>query len=242
MKKICIIMLFFMAVFSCQAGYADTVSGIPFLLTNTVSNTSTTYTLSFKILVLMTLLSVLPALLMTTTSFTRIIIVLSILRQALGLGTTPSNQILLGISLFLTLFVMAPTFEKINQVAINPYVNKKISEEVAIQNAEGPIRQFMIKQIRKSDLALFLKLAHKSERMPIDSVPIYIIMPSFLTSELKTAFQMGFLLFLPFLVIDLVVASVLMSMGMMMLSPPLIFVLVNGWVLILGTLARSFGT
>ncbi len=208
---------------------------------------STTYTLSLKVLIAMTVLTVLPALLMTMTSFTRIIIVLAILRQAMGMPTVPTNQILVGLSLFLTLFVMMPVFNTANVNAVQPYLNGKITEQVALKKGSDAFRSFMLKQTRKADLSLFIKLA-KVKTTSIDKVPIFVLMPAFLTSELKTAFQIGFLLFLPFLIIDLVVASVLMSMGMMMLSPLIIslpfkimlFVMVNGWTLIMGTLATSF--
>lgn len=211
------------------------------------SNGSQAYSVNMQILLFMTMLSVLPGLLMATTAFTRIIIVLAILRQAIGLAQTPTNQILMGIALFMTYFVMAPVFNEVNDKAIQPYIAEKIDFSSAIDKAQTPFRQFMLNQTRKNDLALFEKFS-KTAVTNINDVPISVIIPAFITSELKTAFQIGFILFLPFLIIDLVVASVLMSMGMMMLSPLIIslpfkimlFVMVDGWTLILGSVASSF--
>lgn len=251
MKKwLFILPLIFFILGISHAVYAEEIMGIPAFTTAAAANGGTTYSLSLKILALMTLLTLLPALLMTMTCFTRVIIVLALLRQAIGLPSIPSNQILTGLALFLTLFIMAPVLQKINVQAIQPYMNKSITEQEAFTRASIPLSDFMLKQMRKDDMALFLKLAKKPANTPAQQIPFYILMPAYLTSELKTAFQIGFLLFLPFLIIDLVVASVLMSMGMMMLTPTLIslpfkimlFVLVNGWVLIIGTLASSFGT
>jgi flagellar biosynthetic protein FliP len=179
------------------------------------------YSVSLQVLLFMTALSLLPGMLMAMTSFTRIIIVLSILRQAMGLAQTPTNQILLGITLFLTFFIMAPVFNNINEHALQPYLNGKIKESVALERSQKPIKKFMLAQTRKTDLSLFENLSGKTYKS-IEDVPFHILLPSFITSELKTAFQIGFILFLPFLIIDLVVASVLMSMGMMMLSPLII--------------------
>ncbi len=205
------------------------------------------YSLTIQILLLMTGLTLLPAALMTMTSFLRIVIVLSILRQALGTMQTPSNQVLVGLALFMTLFIMAPVFDKINQDAIEPYLSEQINLMQAVEAGSGPMRQFMIQQVREDDLALFGEMANVKLDEP-ETVPFRVLIPAFITSELKTAFQIGFLLFIPFLVIDLVVSSLLMSMGMMMLSPMIIsmpfklmlFVLVDGWSLIMGTLANSF--
>ena len=207
-----------------------------------------TYTLSIQILALMTALTLLPAGLIMMTSFTRIIIVLAILRQALGTAQTPSNQILLGMALFLSLFVMAPVFEQAYEQAAKPYLNDEISTEEALSRAAQPFRGFMMGQTRESDIDLFAQIGGHDQLESADDVPFSLLLPAFVTSELKTAFQIGFLIFIPFLVIDLVVASVLMSMGMMMLSPMIIslpfkimlFVLVDGWSLIMGTLASSF--
>ncbi len=206
------------------------------------------YTLSIQILVLMTLLTLLPALLLSTTAFIRIIIVLSILRQALGTAQTPPNQVLLGVALLLTYFVMSPVFEAVHVDAVEPYTAGEISVAAAFDAGIQPLRTFMIEQTRSSDFALFLDISRRSDIDSVDEAPMALIIPSFIVSELKTAFQIGFLMFIPFLVIDLVVSSVLMSMGMMMLSPMLIslpfkimlFVLVDGWALLLGTLAGSF--
>ncbi|MGB5336507.1 MAG: flagellar type III secretion system pore protein FliP [Woeseiaceae bacterium] len=208
------------------------------------------YTLSIQILVLMTLLTLLPAAILSTSAFVRIIIVLSILRQALGTAQTPPNQVLLGIALFLTFFVMSPVISDIHQNAATPYINGEISAPEALASGIQPLRQFMLNQTRDSDLQLFASIAGLQDITSVDQVPFAIVVPSFMVSELKTAFQIGFLVFIPFLIIDLVVSSVLMSMGMMMLSPMLIslpfkimlFVMVDGWALLLGTLASSFYT
>ena len=210
---------------------------------------SESYSLSIQILVLMTLLTLLPAAILSTSAFVRIIIVLSILRQALGTAQTPPNQVLLGIALFLTFFVMAPVIGDIHQDAAKPYIDGQISAEAALKKGIEPLREFMLNQTRESDLQLFASIAGRSDITSVEMAPMSIVIPSFMVSELKTAFQIGFLVFIPFLVIDLVVSSVLMSMGMMMLSPMLIslpfkimlFVMVDGWALILGTLASSFG-
>ena len=208
------------------------------------------YSVSLQILLIMTALSFIPAFVMLMTSFTRIIIVFSILRQALGLQQTPSNQILVGLALFLTMFIMAPVFEQINNEALQPYLAEELTAQEAITRAEGPIKNFMLAQTRESDLELFVRLSQRTDIASPEAAPLTILIPAFVTSELKTAFQIGFMIFIPFLIIDMVVASVLMAMGMMMLSPLIIslpfkimlFVLVDGWALIMGTLASSFGT
>lgn len=207
-----------------------------------------TYSVSLQVLVAMTLLTLLPALLLTMTSFTRIIIVLAILRQALGTMQTPPNQVLVGLALFLTFFIMSPILQRINQEAVQPYLSQGLPMEQALARAAVPVRDFMTPLTREQDLSLFAGLAGADDLQSPDEVPFSLLVPAFLTSELKTAFQMGFLIFLPFLVIDIVVAAVLMSMGMMMLSPMIIslpfklmlFVLIDGWTLIMGTLANSF--
>lgn len=206
--------------------------------------------LTIQVLVLMTVLSLLPSILLMFTSFTRIIIVLAILRQAIGAGTAPSNQILIGLALFLTLFVMMPVAQEIYTEAYQPYVEESMTLYQAGETAMAPLHEFMRGQVRESDLALFTSLARYENgfESPQD-IPFSVLVPAFLTSELKTAFQIGFLIFLPFVIIDLAVASVLMSMGMIMLSPMLVslplklmlFVLVDGWALMVGTLASSFG-
>lgn len=207
-------------------------------------------TLSLQILVVMGLLTILPSLVLMMTSFTRIIIVLSILRQALGLQQTPPNQVLIGLALFLSMFVMAPTFTEINTRAVAPYAADTIELETALQISGEEFHKFMIKQTRQTDLKLFMDMAKQKKFASAEDIPFSILLPAFVTSELKTAFQIGFMIFLPFLVIDLVVASTLMALGMMMLSPTIIsmpfklllFVLVDGWALTMGSLAGSFAT
>lgn len=225
------------------------ISGLPALTVNTNADGSQDYSVTLQILALMTMLTFLPAILMMMTSFTRIIIVFSILRQAMGLQQSPSNQILIGLSLFLTFFIMSPVLEKINATALQPYINEQISADVAIDNVKLPFRDFMMANTRESDIDLFFRVGNLAPVNAVEEIPFSVLLPAFVTSELKTAFQIGFIIFIPFLVIDIVVASVLMAMGMMMLSPLIIslpfkimlFVLVDGWALIIGTLAASFG-
>jgi len=224
--------------------------GLEAVTVTTTAGGGQSYSLTIQILLFMTAMSVLPGALMMMTSFARIVIVLAILRQALGTAQTPSNQILIGLALFLTFFIMAPVFDEMNTVALQPYLNEEISTTQAIDNAKVPLREFMLAQTRDDDLMLFADIAGHEDIESPEQTPFSLLMPAFATSELKTAFQIGFLLFIPFLIIDLVVASVLMSMGMMMLSPLIIslpfkimlFVLVDGWALVLGTLASSFYT
>ncbi|HEX4052034.1 MAG TPA: flagellar type III secretion system pore protein FliP [Steroidobacteraceae bacterium] len=207
-----------------------------------------TYTLTIQLLALMTAITLLPALLLMMTAFTRIIIVLSILRQALGAGQSPPNQVLVGLALFLTLFVMAPVIDKIRTDAVTPYMAGTIDTSTAVQRGVVPLKSFMLSQTRESDVATFVRISGAKGYASPQDVPLSTLVPAFVTSELKTAFQIGFMLFIPFVIIDLVVASVLMSMGMMMLSPVLIslpfklmlFVLVDGWSLVMGSLAASF--
>ena len=231
------------------ASAAETaVTGLPAVTVTTGPGGGQTYSLTLQVLILMTVLSLLPAILLMMTAFTRIIIVLAILRQAIGAGQTPPNQVLVGLALFLTFFVMSPVIDKVNTEAAQPYLAGTIETTVALERAIGPIKGFMLEQTRETDIATFVRISGgKGFAKPAD-VPLSILVPSFVTSELKTAFQIGFLLFIPFVIIDLVVASVLMSMGMMMLSPVLIslpfkimlFVLIDGWSLVMGTLAESF--
>lgn len=203
---------------------------------------------TLQVIMLLTVLSLAPAILMLMTAFTRIVIVLSFVRQALGTPMMPPNQVVIGLALFLTFFVMAPVASDIKVNAWDPYAGKAISQEVAMQRAEAPMRQFMLKQTREKDLALFVKLAKVERPRTARDVPTYVLIPAFVTSELKTAFQIGFVIYLPFLIIDLVVASILMSMGMMMLPPAVIslpfkivlFVLVDGWHLLSRALVTSF--
>jgi flagellar biosynthetic protein FliP len=204
---------------------------------------------AIKILAVMTLLTLAPSIILLMTCFTRIVIVLSFVRSALSLQGAPSNQIIVGLSLFLTFFIMAPVWEKIDQEALEPYRAKQITSQEALDRAAGPIRTFMLHQTRPKDVELFAGLA-KLGPMPADQLPLKVVVPGFIISELRTAFQMGFLLFLPFILIDLVVATVLMSMGMMMMPPMtislplkiLLFVLVDGWHLIVSSIVQSFAT
>ena len=222
--------------------------GIPAFTVAPITDGGETYTLTIQFLLLMTALTLLPAAVLMMTSFTRIIIVLAILRQALGTQNTPSNQVLLGLSLFLSFFIMAPVLERVNSEAIQPYLEETINAQTAMERAQAPLRGFMLRHTRDNDLLLFAELSSSGAFASPEAVPLSVLLPAFVTSELKTAFQIGFLVFIPFLIIDLVVASVLMGMGMVMLSPMVIsfpfkimlFVLIDGWTLILGTLARSF--
>jgi flagellar biosynthesis protein FliP len=210
----------------------------------------TSYSVPIQTLLFFTALSFLPAVVLMMTSFTRIVIVLSLLRQALGTQSAPPNQVIIGLSLFLTFFVMSPTLDRIHEQAWQPYAAGQMTMEQAASAGSGPLREFMLKQTRQSDVQLFAKLARLPAEVKGEDVPMRVLVPAFMTSELKSAFQIGFLIFIPFLVIDLVVASVLMSLGMMMLSPVLValpfklmlFVLADGWNLLLGSLAASFVT
>jgi flagellar biosynthesis protein FliP len=210
----------------------------------------TSYSVPIQTLLFFTALSFLPAVLLLMTGFTRIVIVLSLLRQALGTQAAPPNQVIIGLSLFLTLFVMGPTLDKVYNEAYQPYTSNQLPFDQALERAQGPMREFMLKQTRQSDFELFARLAKLPPEVTAETAPFRVIVPAFVTSELKTAFQIGFMIFIPFLVIDMVVASVLMSLGMMMLSPVLValpfklmlFVLADGWNLLLGSLAASFAT
>jgi flagellar biosynthetic protein FliP len=229
-------------------GYAFAQSGFEALSVTTSADGTQTYTLTLQILILMTALTLLPSLVLAMTSFTRIIIVLAILRQALGTAQTPSSQVLVALALFMTAFIMSPVLDTIYQDAVAPYLEDKVDITTAAERAQIPLREFMLAQTRESDLKLFAELAQHGEIATPGTTPFMLLVPAFVTSELKTGFQIGFLIFIPFLVIDLVVASLLMSMGMMMLSPLIIslpfkimlFVLVDGWALVVGSLAASF--
>ncbi|WP_420835058.1 flagellar type III secretion system pore protein FliP [Vibrio galatheae] len=229
------------------AGSVAGGGGIPAFTMTTNPDGSEDYSINLQILALMTMLGFLPAMVILMTSFTRIVVVMSILRQAMGLQQTPSNQVIIGIAIFLTFFIMSPVLSKINDDAIQPYINEQISARQAFDVAQVPMKDFMLKQTRVKDLETFVNISGSTATAPED-VSMAVLIPAFITSELKTAFQIGFMLFLPFLIIDLVVASVLMAMGMMMLSPMIVslpfklmlFVLVDGWNLILSTLAGSF--
>jgi flagellar biosynthetic protein FliP len=210
----------------------------------------TSYSVPIQTLLFFTALSFLPAVLLLMTAFTRIVIVLSLLRQALGTQAAPPNQVIIGLSLFLTFFVMGPTVDRVHAEAWQPFSANEITFDEALARGEVPMREFMLKQTRQSDMQLFARLAKLPEDVSAEQVPFKVLVPAFVTSELKSAFQIGFLIFIPFLVIDMIVASVLMSLGMMMLSPVLValpfklmlFVLADGWNLLLGSLAASFAT
>ncbi|MEH6437840.1 flagellar type III secretion system pore protein FliP [Massilia sp. DD77] len=222
--------------------------GIPAFNTSAAPGGGTQYSLPVQTLLLLTSLTFLPAALLMMTSFTRIIIVLSLLRQALGTQTAPPNQVMVGLALFLTLFVMGPTFDRIYTEAYVPLQENRIQMTEAMNRGVIPLKEFMVKQTRQSDLALFVKISRTPALQGPEDIPLRVLIPAFVTSELKTAFQIGFAIFIPFLIIDMVVASVLMSMGMMMMSPAVIalpfklmlFVLVDGWQLLLGSLSQSF--
>ncbi|MGR9091363.1 MAG: flagellar type III secretion system pore protein FliP [Gammaproteobacteria bacterium] len=240
--------LLVLLVLACATPCALAQTGIDAFAVTTGADGTQTYTLTLQVMLLMTALTLLPAIVLAMTSFTRIIIVLAILRQAIGTAQTPSSQVLIGLALFLTMFVMTPVTERIYADAVAPYVADEIDVSEALKRGAPPLREFMLGQTRESDLNLFGELSGDPLPDAAIDLPFSILIPAFVTSELKTAFQIGFLIFIPFLIIDLVVASVLMSMGMMMLSPLIIslpfkimlFVLVDGWALIIGTLAASF--
>lgn len=222
--------------------------GIPAFNARPAPGGGTAYSLPVQTLLLLTALTFLPAALLMMTSFTRIIIVLSLLRQALGTQTAPPNQVMVGLALFLTLFVMGPTFDRIYSEAYVPLQENRIEMTEAMNRGVVPLKEFMVKQTRQSDLALFVKISRTPALQGPEDIPLRVLIPAFVTSELKTAFQIGFAIFIPFLIIDMVVASVLMAMGMMMMSPAVIalpfklmlFVLVDGWQLLLGSLSQSF--
>ncbi len=252
LKKIVIIMLMVSGIVGLSFGIcnAETVPApAPFFKigVDQAENPGET-TVVLEIFFLLTVLSLAPAILIMLTPFTRIVMVLSLLRQAMGTHSMPPNQVIIGLSLFLTFFVMAPVWDKINEQALTPYLEKKIDYKQAIEKATGPIRSFMIKQTRKKDLGLFVKIANIDRPKTVDDIPNHVLIPSFIISEVKTAFQFGLLLYVPFLIIDMVVASVLLSMGMMMLPPVMVslpfklmlFVLADGWYLIVGSLVKSF--
>lgn len=221
--------------------------GIPFL-NATQGAGGTAYSLSIQTLLFLSALSFLPAVLLMMTAFTRIVIVLSLLRQAIGVMQAPPNQVVVGLSLFLTFFIMAPTFDRVYQQAYQPFSEQRISFNEALDKGAVPIKEFMLKQTRQRDLAFFIEVSGAQKPNGPEDVSLRVLVPAFVTSELKTAFQIGFLVYIPFLIIDVVVASVLMAMGMMMVSPVVIslpfklmlFVLVDGWTLLMGSLVQSF--
>ena len=253
MKRGC----WWMAALALTAAFSGEVHAAPEIPAVTVTGTeegAESYSVSLQILAVMTALTLLPSAVIMLTSFTRIIVVFAILRQAIGMQQTPSNQILVGLALLLSIFVMSPVLEGVNEVALQPYLAETMQAQDALSAAAVPVKRFMYAQTRAGDLDLFVGLSGKAvegdtEEAIIEAIDFFVLVPAFMTSELKTAFQIGFMLFIPFLVIDMVVASVLMSMGMMMLSPLIIslpfkimlFVMVDGWVMIMGTLATSFG-
>jgi flagellar biosynthetic protein FliP len=230
------------------AAQAAAQMGIPAVTVTGGGAAPAQYSLTLQLLGLMTVLTLLPSIVLMMTSFVRIVIVMSLLRQALGTAQTPPNQVLVGLALFLTFFIMSPVITQVYNEAISPFMNNRMGFEQALQTAEQPIRAFMLRQTREDDIAMFMRISGKTEIDGPESVPFFTLMPAFITSELRSAFTIGFLLYIPFVVIDLVVASVLMSMGMMMLSPMMIsmpfklmlFVLVDGWSLLLGSLTASF--
>jgi len=245
MKRLRAVVLVMLALLPATALAAP---GIPAFNVQSAGGGAQTYTLTLQVLALMTAITLLPAILLMMTAFTRIIIVLSILRQALGAGNSPPNQVLVGLALFLTLFVMSPVLNKIRTDAVVPYMAGTIDTSAALDRGVAPLKAFMLSQTRESDVAEFVRISGGKGFATPQDVPLSTLVPAFVTSELKTAFQIGFMLFIPFVIIDLVVASVLMSMGMVMLSPVLIslpfklmlFVLVDGWSLVMGSLAASF--
>lgn len=247
MKRIILIALIGTLVSSFDVAAQSGI--LPAVTVTTGADGETQYSVTMQILLLMTALSFIPAMLIMLTSFTRIIIVLSILRQATGLQQAPSNQVLIGISLFMTFFIMSPVFDKIYQQAVVPYMAETVNIEQAYEIGKEPLKTFMLSQTRTTDLQTFIEISGYEGIESPEDAPMSVLIPSFITSELKTAFQIGFMLFVPFLVLDLVVASILMAMGMMMLSPMIVslpfkimlFVLVDGWSLVMGTLANSFG-
>jgi flagellar biosynthetic protein FliP len=228
--------------------FAAAQQGMPAITSTPGAGGGQTYSLSLQTLLFLTALSFLPAALLMMTSFTRIIIVLSLLRQALGTQTAPPNQVMVGLALFLTLFVMGPVLDKVYVEAYQPLSENKITMAQALEKGVAPLKTFMLKQTRQSDLALYVKMSNGPALNGPDDVPLRVLIPAFITSELKTAFQISFAIFIPFLIIDMVVASILMSMGMMMMSPAIVslpfklmlFVLVDGWQLLIGSLAQSF--
>ena len=241
--------LFLLGLLSPLAAWAQ-AGGLPMVTSTPGVGGSQTYTLSIQTLLTLTALTFIPAALLMMTSFTRIIIVLSLLRHALGTQTSPPNQVLLGLSLFLTFFIMSPVLDTVYTEAYLPLSENRITYLQAIERGAVPLRKFMLKQTREADIALFARMTNAPRFQSTDDIPMRLLIPAFVTSELKTAFQIGFIIFIPFLIVDMVVASVLMSMGMMMMSPVrvalpfklMLFVLVDGWHLLLGSLVASFGS
>lgn len=248
MMRLALILIALLTFAVAPAMAADGV--LPAVTVTTTPDGGTQYSVTLQILMLMTALSFLPAMVIMLTSFTRIIVTLSLLRQAIGLQQAPSNQVLIGLSLFMTFFIMAPVFDKIYEQGVKPYMDETLTIDQAFERGKAPLKDFMLAQVRITDLETFVNIAGYDNIKTPEEAPMSVLIPAFITSELKTAFQIGFMLFVPFLVIDLVVASILMAMGMMMLSPMIVslpfkimlFVLVDGWTLVMGTLANSFAT
>ncbi|RUO75470.1 flagellar type III secretion system pore protein FliP [Idiomarina seosinensis] len=242
-------LLIFVVLLALMPDTAYALQDISAVTVKTNPDGSEEYSVTLQILAIMTALTFIPAMVIMMTSFTRIIIVLAILRQAIGLQQSPSNQILIGIALFLSFFIMSPVLNEVNDKALQPYLNEEVTSMEALDRAKAPVKAFMLAQTRLTDLETFIEISGEENIAEPNDVPMSILIPSFITSELKTAFQIGFMVFIPFLIIDLVVASVLMAMGMMMLSPMIVslpfklmlFVLVDGWSLTMSTLAGSFG-
>jgi flagellar biosynthetic protein FliP len=250
MKGIICLIVGCMVVFSVSLAYSEPfpIPSVSLNISNSAKGPNQTAVV-LQVLLLLTVLSLAPAILIMLTSFTRIVIVFSLLRHALGTQGMPPNQIILGLSLFLTFFIMSPVWNQVNSDALQPYMNKKISMEQAMETATPPIRNFMLKQTREKDIALFVNISKAKRPEKPSDLSLSVLIPAFVISELRTAFQIGFLIYLPFLVVDMVVASVLLSMGMMMLPPImvslpfklLLFVMADGWYLIVGSLVKSFG-
>lgn len=258
MKKRAIILaavVFFCLMFTGHSVLADTTSGntipvpkVNISVGNNATNSPSDYVDNVKMLIMLTILTLLPSIAIMTTSFTRIVVVFGFLKNAMGTQNAPPSQVIIGLALFLTFFIMTPTISKINQNAVQPYVNNKISQEAAIKAAEKPLKDFMLRQTRQKDLLLFMNEANEDKKTPTDMIPMHVVIPSFIISELRTAFIIGFLLYIPFVIIDFVVASVLMSMGMFMVPPSMIslpfkillFVMVDGWYLIVKSIILSF--
>ncbi|TDU25803.1 flagellar biosynthetic protein FliP [Panacagrimonas perspica] len=245
------VLLVFGLFLIAEPGFAQqAIGGLPAVTVTPGAGGTSSYSLSIQVLVLMTLITLLPSIVLMMTAFTRIIVVLGLLRQALGTGQTPSNPVLIGLALFMTLFVMQPVIDRVYNEAVTPYLDGQLEPKLALEKASQPIRDFMLKQTRETELMTFAKIAKTGPFESPEQIPFAVLAAAFVTSELTTAFQIGFLLFIPFIVIDLVVSSVLMSMGMMMLSPMLIsapfklmlFVLVDGWAILMASLAGSFAT
>ena len=245
--KLTFVLMTLLFIAMCVMPMMAQAQGIP-LVNVSGGKAGQQYSMSLQLLGLMTTLTLLPSMLLMMTSFVRIIIVLSILRQALGTAQTPPNTVLVGLALFLTFFIMSPVFESVYNDAVGPYMNAKLDFDKALIKAETPIRDFMMKQTREDDIAMFMQIANRRELDNSSQVPFTTLMPAFITSEIKSAFTIGFLIYIPFVVIDLIVASVLMSMGMMMLSPMIIsmpiklrlFVLIDGWTLLMASLSKRY--